>query len=249
MGRGLTDFKVLTFDCYGTLIDWESGIWDALQPLIMFNLCNDLTRDLALASYARHESKLESERPELIYSDILQRVHAALAFEFGLKTRSDLDADFSHSVANWPALPDTADALRYLKTQFKLVILSNIDHSGIAASQRKIGVDFDAIYTAQDIGSYKPSAANFDYLLKHLDKDFGIQPQQILHTAQSLFHDHAPAREIGLANAWVDRQRLSQQGSWGATAPVANRPLLDYTFYSMAELADAVQAELSQESI
>ncbi len=133
--------------------------------------------------------------------------------------------------------------MRYLKTRFKLVILSNIDRESFAASNRKLGVSFDAIYTAQDIGSYKPASANFEYLLAQLQSDLDLAPDDVLHTAQSLFHDHAPARAFGLANAWIDRQRLSEQGSWGATNPLIDRPQLDFSFFSMREMADAVRAE------
>lgn len=249
MTRRLKDFKALTFDCYGTLIDWETGIWDALQPLIMQNRRSDIKRDTALRSFAKHESALESAEPQLPYRSILQKVHTAFAGEFELDSTAGTAADFGNSVAYWPAFPDTADALRYLRRHYKLVILSNIDRESFAASNRKLGVSFDAIYTAQDIGSYKPAPANFEYLLEHLKKDLGIDPGEILHTAQSLFHDHAPARAFGLANAWIDRQRLSEQGSWGATAELTERPELDFSFFSMAEMAEAVKAEISSSQI
>jgi 2-haloalkanoic acid dehalogenase type II len=242
MTRQLTDFKVLTFDCYGTLIDWESGIWDAIQPLLMFNQRSDVLRDEALLSFARHESAVESEVPTMNYRKVLEKVHHALAGEFSLESTDGLAGDFGRSVAHWPAFPDSADALRYLKTRFQLVILSNIDRKSFAASNSKLGVEFDAIYTAEEIGSYKPASANFEYLLKHLKSDLGLVPADVLHTAQSLFHDHAPARKFGLANAWIDRQRLSEHGSWGATTPLADMPELDFSFYSMKELADAVRA-------
>jgi 2-haloacid dehalogenase len=243
MTRRLTDFKVLTFDCYGTLIDWESGIWDALQPILMLNQSSDILRDDALVSFARHESAVEAERPDLHYRRVLEKVHQALAGEFGLESTEGLDQDFGQSAAHWPAFADTADALRYLKTRYKLVILSNIDRKSFAASNRKLGVSFDAIYTAEDIGSYKPASTNFEYLLEHLKSELGLAPADVLHTAQSLFHDHAPACAFGLANAWIDRQRLSEQGSWGATAPPAERPRLDFSFFAMAEMANAVRAE------
>jgi len=245
MKKRLTDYKALTFDCYGTLIDWETGIWDALQPLIMLNRRNDILREDALRSFSRHESTLETAVPVLAYREVLRQAHIGLAAEFGLKSTHSLDLDFACSVAHWPAFPDTADALRYLKTRYKLVILSNIDRESFTASNRKLGVEFDAIYTAQDIGSYKPSPANFEYLLEHLNRDISLAPKDVLHTAQSLFHDHAPAREMGLANAWIDRQGLSHNGNWGATLPLADRPLLDYTFSSMAEMVDAVRAGIT----
>lgn len=241
----LNDFEVLTFDCYGTLIDWESGIWDALQPLLVRNDRADVTRTIALEAYSELESRVESETPTLLYPQVLASVHRELASRFELTTTDELALEFGASVAQWPAFPDTADALRYLQTRYKLVILSNIDRDSFAASNRKLGVRFDAIYTAQDIGSYKPNPANFEYLLHRLREDLGLEPSQVLHTAQSLFHDHAPAKDFGLANAWIDRQRLSQGGSWGATAKLDTRPELDFVFFTMAEMADAVRARSS----
>jgi 2-haloacid dehalogenase len=246
MIRRLTDFKVLTFDCYGTLIDWETGIWDALQPMIMLNQRSDILRDDALTSFGQHENSMETEMPDLHYRKVLEKVHQALAREFALESNDGLGQDVGQSVAHWPAFPDSADALRYLKTRYKLVILSNIDRESFAASNRKLGVSFDAIYTAQDISSYKPSPANFEYLLQHLQSDLGLAPGDVLHTAQSLFHDHAPARAFGLANAWIDRQNLSQQGNWGATTPLEDRPERDFSFFSMGAMAEAVKADFQK---
>ena len=243
MTKRLSDYKILTFDCYGTLIDWETGIWDALQPLLMVNGCSDVTRENALEAFAVFESRQQFETPNMLYSVLLARVHAAVAAHFDLQTTPQLGADFGSSVPHWPAFPDTADALRYLKTRYQLVILSNVDRVGFAASNGKLGVEFDAIYTAEDIGSYKPAPANFEYLLTRLHQDHGIEKPDILHTAQSLFHDHAPAKAVGLACAWIDRQRLSETGRWGATAKVDERPKTDYLFFSMGEMADAVRAE------
>lgn len=245
MADRLTDYKVLTFDCYGTLIDWESGIWDALQPLIMANGAASISRAEALRAHAGHEHAAQEERPEDIYTDILVRVHRALAEEFGWHTTDELNAAFGRSIEHWPAFPDTADALRFLKTQFKLVILSNVSRAGFAASNRKLGVEFDAIYTAEDIGSYKPADANFEYLLAQLESDLGLVKRDILHTAQSLFHDHVPARRFGIANAWIDRQRLADIGDWGATKAVERRPAVDFRFSSMGKMADAVRSELA----
>ena len=240
MNHRLTDFKVLTFDCYGTLIDWETGIWDALQPLLMHNGCESVTRDVALQAFGMFETRQESETPDMLYPEVLTRVHPAIAGHFGLDTTSELDEVFGRSVALWPAFTDTADALRILKRHYQLVILSNIDRDGFAASNRKLGVEFDAIYTAQDIGSYKPNAANFEYLLSHLRDDLGLESTDVLHTAQSLHHDHVPAKAHGLANAWIDRQRLSEGGHWGATAAVDEHPDTDFLYFSMMEMANAV---------
>lgn len=240
--RDISDFKVLTFDCYGTLIDWETGIWDALQPVIAANGRFDIRRESALEVFAALECKQEAENPGMPYPDILARVHHGIAVHFELGTTEEWDRAFGSSVPSWPAFPDSADALRFLKHYYRLVILSNVHRDGFAASNRKLGVEFDAVYTAQDIGSYKPDLANFDYLLEHLESDLGLEKQDVLHTAQSLFHDHVPARSLGLASAWIDRQRLSESGNWGATASLDDIPRTDYVFRSMAEMAAAVEA-------
>ena len=237
----LTDYKVLTFDCYGTLIDWESGIWDALQPLWLANGA-DIHRETALRAFAEAESAQQAATPDMLYPEILTHVHHGLANRYGLKTDIDMDRAFGQSVAHWPAFPDSADALRILKKHYKLVILSNVNRDGFAASNRKLGVEFDAIYTAQDVGSYKPNPANFDYMLERLQSDLGLGAADILHTAQSLFHDHVQAQRAGLARAWIDRQNLAGGGNWGATALVGDRPSVDFRFATMMEMAQAVEA-------
>ena len=239
--EAISRFSALTFDCYGTLIDWESGIWDALQPLLMHNRVDRVDRRLGLETFAIMETAQEAETPGLVYPELLVRVHRRVASELGLETRDDLDAEFGRSVPHWPAFPDTADALRRLKEHFKLVILSNVNRDGFAASNRKLGVAFDAIYTAEDIGSYKPDPRNFEHMLTRLPDDLGIGADGILHTAQSLHHDHRQARAFGLANAWIDRQHLRDSDNWGATARVESRPEYDYYFNTMAEMADFVE--------
>ena len=236
----LTDYRVLTFDCYGTLIDWESGVWDAFQPLLMRSGRADVTREPVLQAFAQFESRHEQEAPARRYPEVLARVHRSVAERFGIETSAALDDAFGASVPHWPAFPDTADALRVLGRHFRLVILSNVHRDGIAASTRKLGVAFDAVYTAEDIGSYKPAHANFAYLLAHVKADLGLDRADILHTAQSLHHDHVPANRFGLANAWIDRQRLSEGGDWGATGQVETRPPTDFVFFSLREMADAV---------
>lgn len=239
----LSDFEALTFDCYGTLIDWESGIWDALQPLVMRSGRRDVTRALALEAFSEIEHRQQSETPDMPYPEVLARAHAGIAGRFDLETAPELDAAFGASVGHWPAFPDTADALRYLKTRYRLVILSNVDRASFYESNQKLGVRFDAVYTAQDIGSYKPSSANFEYMLHRLREEHELEPTDVLHTAQSLFHDHVPAKKLGLANAWIDRQRLSEGGGWGATAAPDARPETDFVFFTMGEMADAVRLE------
>lgn len=242
MSKRLDEFKVLTFDCYGTLIDWETGIWDALQPLLMANSAAEVTRKVALSVFGEKESAAQTRTPGALYPDVLASVHRAMAVRFGLATTVELDGAFGRSIAHWPAFSDTADALRALKTRYRLVILSNVDRNGIAASNRKLGVTFDAVYTAEDIGSYKPSLRNFEFMLDRLAKDFGVAPRDILHVAQSLHHDHVPAKRLGLANAWIDRQGLSTRGDWGATVAVPEMPSCDFVFPSLREFSEAALA-------
>ena len=239
MTVSLSQFKVLTFDCYGTLIDWESGIWDALQPLLARNGVEHIDRSAGLRAFARFETEHEAATPDALYPLILERTHVSLSEHFELDTDIALNQRFGASVPHWPAFPDTADALRRLRHHYKLVILSNVNRDGFAASNAKLGVEFDAIYTAEDVGFYKPNDANFEYMLEHLKRDFGFEPDDVLHTAQSLHHDHVPARRFGLHNAWIDRQYLSEGGDWGATAEVPEQPTFDFVNFCMASFADA----------
>ena len=240
MTKKLTDYDVLTFDCYGTMIDWESGIWDALQPIILANKRADLTREITLRAFAKIETAQELSTPAMIYSDLLSQVHSNLAKEFKLDSNEKLNRNFGMSVPHWPAFPDSADALRKLQRHFKLVILSNVHREGFVASNNKLGVNFDAIYTAQDIGSYKPNIANFDYMISRLKSDLGVEQDKILHTAQSLHHDHVPATKVGLDKAWIDRQNLSNSDNWGATAIVNDRPEVNFTFSTLMEMAESI---------
>ncbi len=236
----LIDFSALTFDCYGTLIDWESGIATALQPLLA-RVGDALTRDAALEAFGRHEARLEAANPTMRYRDLLVLVHEALAHDWGVVPDAAECGRFAASIGDWPAFADTAAALRYLQQHYRLVILSNVDRDSFRASNRRLGVAFDAIYTAEDIGSYKPDPRNFAYLIQHLAA-MGIAQSQILHTAQSLFHDHAPANHAGLASAWIDRRH--DASGWGATSPPSTGVHYDFRFASLAEMVTAHQAEL-----
>ena len=240
MTKSLHNYAALTFDCYGTLIDWESGIWDALQPLLRTQETPHINRTIALNAFAEKEAIPESETPGMTYPLLLAHVHKRIASKLTLETTPALDQAFGQSVPLWPVFPDSVEALRILKNHYTLVILSNVHTAGFSASNRKLGVKFDGIYTAEIIGTYKPDIRNFEYMLQRLKDDHQIQPHEILHTAQSLHHDHVPARSIGLANAWIDRQRLSENGGWGATAEVDNLPETDFIFFSLQEMADAV---------
>ena len=231
----LTDFEVLTFDCYGTLIDWESGMFDALKQLVA-KAGRKLSRDEILEAHARHESSQQLTTPAKRYNELLAVVYKRLAEEWGVAVGWDECIDYGRTVGDWPAFSDTVAALRYLKQHFKLVILSNVDNASFSFSNRKLGVAFDAVFTAEDIGSYKPSPRNFEYMLEKLSGR-GIDKRKILHTAESLFHDHAPANDFGLASCWIHRRH--EQGGFGATMNPEKTPHTDFRFTSMAEMAKA----------
>jgi 2-haloalkanoic acid dehalogenase type II len=240
----LRDFEVLTFDCYGTLIDWESGIVDALGPWLQANgVAAD--RERMLAAFSTVESPQQQATPGMRYSELLAEVHAAVARDFGLAPDAEAARAFGASVRNWPAFPDSAQALNYLKQHYQLVILSNVDRASFAHSSRQLGVAFDAVYTAEDIGSYKPDPRNFEYLLEHLGER-GIAKAQILHTAESLYHDHLPARRFGLATCWIHR-RAGKSGQ-GATRPPDAEVRPDFRFESLAAMAAAHRAEQSNQA-
>jgi len=236
----LTDFKVLTFDCYGTLIDWETGILNALRPLLTRGAA-ERSRDEILASFARHESAQEAETPDMIYSELLGQVHRRLAEEWGIAASETAHRAFGGSVGSWPAFADSAASLAYLGQFYRLVILSNVDRKSFAQSRKRLGVAFDAVYTAEDIGSYKPDLRNFRSMIDALKRS-GHAERDILHIAQSLFHDHAPANTVGLRSVWIDRRNGGAGG--GATPPPPANVHYDFRFASMAELVEAHRDEL-----
>ncbi|WEQ55941.1 haloacid dehalogenase type II [Komagataeibacter nataicola] len=238
----LKDFKVLTFDCYGTLIDWETGIINALTPLTS-RLRTPLSRDAILQAHAKYESRQQKWTPGRPYPAILASVYRRLAEEWGVPHTISEAQDYGQSVPNWPAFPDSTDALQYLKQHFRLVILSNVDARSFSGSNARLNVVFDGIYTAEDIGSYKPSMRNFEYMLEYL-ADLGLGPSDVLHTAESLFHDHQPANRAGLASCWIYRRHA--QDGFGATMDPGSMPKIDFRFNSMAELAEAHKKEMAE---
>ena len=238
----LSQLKVLTFDCYGTLIDWESGMVEALEPLTG-RVKPSLTRNQILEAHARHEAAQERYTPARRYRELLAVVYKRLAEEWGVAAPWEECQAHGRSVGNWPAFPDSAEALQYLKKHYKLVILSNVDNESFAASNRKLQVAFDAILTAEDIGSYKPDDRNFRYMLETL-RGMGHSKEQILHTAESLFHDHVPANRAGLTSCWIYRRHADT--GFGATMKPSEMPKYQFRFTSMMEMAKAHQAELAK---
>lgn len=235
----LSDFDALSFDCYGTLIDWEAGIgtvltdWAARRGLSM-------TEEELLTAYADIEAEMEKEFPTELYPQILARSMKALGNALGVEV-SDEDAHaLATSVPDWPAFPDSPEALARLAKKYKLIILSNIDNESFAGSNARLGVEFTSILSAQDIGSYKPSPRNFAALEAERER-LGIAPGRLLHVAQSLFHDHVPAKDAGLSTVWINRRH--DRPGWGAT-PAPSAPVTpDWEFTSMAAFADATESE------
>jgi len=221
------DFDVLTFDCYGTLIDWETGLLDAFRAPLAAHGIREQDMDI-LEAHARHEAELEAG-PYLRYRDILGRVLTTMLGHLGAVPSKEEIAAFGGSVADWPAFPDSAAALARLHSRFKLGVITNCDDDLFAASEARLGTTFDWVITAQQAKRYKPNPRGFELAFERI----GLPPSRILHVAQSLFHDHVTAKRLGLSTVWVDRR--GDQPGFGATPPAEAKP--DLTVPSMAALA------------
>jgi 2-haloacid dehalogenase len=224
-------FDVITFDCYGTLIDWEAGILNALRPIreaANFRASDDEV----LAVYALLESTLEAGDYRR-YRDVLRAAMRGLAQRFETPAGSiDLDA-IANSLPAWPPFPDTVEALKRLKKHCKLAVVSNTDDDLFAQTAHVLQVPFDFVFTAEQVGSYKPSHRNFEHALRVM----GLPRERVLHAAQSRFHDIAPARELGITCVWVNR-RHDKDGE-GATAISSAQPDLEVP--DLKTLADLVE--------
>ena len=228
-------FTYLTFDCYGTLIDWERGILAALRPVLDRHGIA-VSDDAALELYGELESAAE-RGPYRSYRALLATVMDGFGERLGFAPSTDERAALALSVGDWPPFPDTVEALQALARRFRLAILSNIDDDLFAGSARRLEVAFAAVVTAEQVGSYKPDPRNCRALLARLD----VAPDRVLHVAQSLFHDIAPANALGLTTVWVNR-RHDRTGS-GATPPATARPDLEVAdLQALAHLAGADEA-------
>ena len=232
----LRDYRVLSFDCYGTLIDWESGILTHLRPWLVDRGIEASDAEI-LQAYGRAEASQEAETPDAPYPQILSGVHERLAGHWGIDPDASAAAEFASSVGTWPPFADSPSALAALKQRYRLVILSNVDRTSFARSEQQLGTRFDAVYTAEDIGSYKPDPANFRYLLE-AERAAGYRREDILHVGQSLYHDHVPAAAAGLATCWIQRP---SPGEHGAARPPEGETGVDFHFRSLAELVEAVE--------
>lgn len=225
-------FDALTFDCYGTLIDWETGLAEAFRPILRAHGIQAGDEDL-LIRYGRHEAQAEAGR-YLRYRAVLAAGLRGVAGELGFEPTPDEVEAFSGSVADWPAFPDSAEALARLHERFRLGVITNCDDDLFAASNRRLGVAFDCVVTAQQAGAYKPGERGFHLAFERL----GLPRERILHVAQSLYHDHVPVRRLGLASVWIDR-RHGREGA-GATPVAEAEP--DATFPDMSTFAAAATA-------
>jgi 2-haloacid dehalogenase len=221
-------FEALTFDCYGTLIDWETGILAALRPVLDAHGAA-LEDEPLLEAFARREAALEAG-PYLRYADVLAASLGGIGQDLGFAPSADEQRAFGRSVADWPAFADSPAALARLKERFKLGVITNCDDDLFAASNERLGVDFDWIVTAEQARGYKPRVENFSFAFERID----VPRERILHVAQSLFHDHVPAKALGMTTAWIDRRHGRTGG--GATPPADARP--DLTAPDLKTFAD-----------
>jgi 2-haloacid dehalogenase len=224
----LDRLDVLTFDCYGTLIDWETGILAALGRARPEGW--PISGDALLERFAAHEARAE-RGPYRRYRHVLADVVRGIASDCNVELFDRAAGRFAASVADWPPFPDAPEALRRLAVRYRLGVITNCDDDLFAASNRRLGVRFDWVVTAEQVGAYKPARRSFEVALARV----GGPPERVLHVAQSLYHDHVPAKALGLATVWIDR-RLGRPGS-GATPPAEARP--DLTFPTLEAFADA----------
>jgi 2-haloalkanoic acid dehalogenase type II len=233
------DFEALSFDCYGTLIDWEAGISAVLGPWA--RRCGlDLDQEQLLEAYAAAEAKAELEQPTEPYRHILARSFRSLGDQVGAPVTDEDAAALASSVPDWPTFEDSHDAMSVLGERFKLIILSNVDRVSFAGSRARLGIEFTSVLTAEEIGSYKPSPRNFDALDAEVRR-LGLDRERLLHVAQSLFHDHLPAKRAGFRTVWINRRH--DRPGWGATPAPTTEVIPDWEFPSMAAFASAVETE------
>ena len=210
-------YEAITFDCYGTLIDWERGIVDALRSMLHSTTVSGYATEDFLELFGRLEADAE-QGAYRSYREVLTEVARGLAETLGVRISDEEAARFAESVGSWPPFDDTVAALRALATRYRLAVLSNVDDDLFARSARMLDVDFEHVVTAQQVRSYKPAPAHFHEAARRLD----LPTARILHVAQSLYHDVAPARRLGIRTVWVNRRRGKAGG--GATKQSEARP-------------------------
>ena len=236
MALDLTTRKALSFDCYGTLIDWEAGIAEVLAPWAQEQGLEVTDEDLLMA-YGDHEAAVQRETPTALYPEVLGAAFRRTGETLGGPVSDEWAQRLGASVPDWPPFPDSAEALARLRNHYQLIILSNVHRAGFAGSNQWLQGDFAAVITAEDVGAYKPADNHFRALDRTLS-ELGLERSELLHVAQSLFHDHVPAKREGLSSVWINR-RHNRPGR-GATPEPAGEWSYDLEFASMGAFADAV---------
>ena len=239
-----TGKRVLTFDCYGTLIDWESGILARARPWLGGAGPADVPDDLVLTAFALHQARHQQPRPALPYPEVLRLTWRGVAATFGLPGSTEQERLFAESCGNWPSFPDTVPALEKLLSRFAFAILSNVDTASLNRSLRLLRVPFLLTVTAEDVGSYKPGLAHFEAAIGRLAEQ-GYPKDSILHVAQSRHHDVDPAGRLGIPTVWVNRRH----GKPGTGATIANQATPYATVLNLSELAAAAEAWTKQEAV
>ena len=211
-------FEAITFDCYGTLVDWETGIQNALHPILRAHEISATEGDL-LEAYAEYES-VEEAGEFKSYREVLRGVVAGIGVRYGFDPSDDESNALADSIGAWPVFSDTVEALQMLSSQYRLAIISNVDDDIFAATARALEVDFDMVLTSQQARSYKPSPTNFTLALTRL----GLPKDRVLHVAESVRHDIVPAKAMGISCVWVNRAKSSGMavGASGATAETSS---------------------------
>ncbi|MGI9418088.1 MAG: HAD family hydrolase [Geminicoccaceae bacterium] len=238
--RCLNDAAVLTLDGYGTLVDRENGVISALMPWL-HDVGVTAGRGEILRAFAQAERA--SLSPGISYRSVLIRVHDTLAEFFGVDPDRKAAEDFASSIRRWPVHPDAPVALAYLKQHFQLVVLTNADHASFAATNEALGVEFDAVYTAEDAGTFKPDAGMFSYLLSKFE-EAGIEKRQVLHVAGSIRFDHVPAKRLAMNTCWIHRKNGAQRLAKAHKLGLDVHP--DFRFRTLGGLADAHWAEVRE---
>ena len=242
MTLDLTTYQALSFDCYGTLIDWEAGIAAVLAPWAREQGL-DLTDDELLLAYADNEAAAERDTPSARYPEILATAFRRTGEQLGHSVSDNWAQQLGGSVPDWPAFPDSTDALSRLAKHYQLIILSNVHRDGFAGSNQRLRGDFAAIITAEDVGAYKPAENHFRALDTTL-AELAVDRAGALHVAQSLFHDHVPAKREGLASVWINRRH--DNPGWGATPEPSEQWTYKAEFSSMGDFADAADRAFAE---
>lgn len=240
--KDLSQYKVLSFDCYGTLIDWEAGLADVLRPWAQ-EAGLDLDDEALLLAYADNEAAVMRERPGDLYPLLLAEALRRTGSDLGVPVSDEWAQRMGDSVPQWPAFDDSAEALAQLGEHYDLVIVSNVHHDGFAGSNKRLQGEYATIITAEDVGAYKPAPQHFEALEAWL-ADQGMAKADLLHVAQSLFHDHVPARKFGLDSVWINRRH--HRPGWGATPEPQEQFSYGAEYTSMADFASAVDQAFSE---